>query len=84
VVAEALALEWKGRRGWGYSHACPNTQVRGAGMGGGVGIGVGMERGRGWGYGPVCQNTECGWLLRHWHWRWHGKGGEGGDMVVHV
>jgi len=48
VVALALALEWKG--------------------------------GRGWGYGRACQNTECGWLLR----RWHGKGGEGGDMVVHV
>jgi len=45
VVAEALALEWKGRRGWGYSHACPNTQVRGAGVGGGVGIGIGMEMG---------------------------------------
>ena len=48
MVAEALALEWKGGRGWGCGH--------------------------------TCQNIECGWLLR----RWNGKGGEGGDTVVHV
>jgi len=34
VVAEALALEWKGRRGWGYGRACLKTQVREAGVGG--------------------------------------------------
>ena len=35
VVAEALVLDWKGRRGWGYSHACRNMQVRRAGACGG-------------------------------------------------
>jgi len=37
VVAEALALalEWKGRRGWGYGCACPNTQLREPGVSGG-------------------------------------------------
>jgi len=35
MAAEALALDWKGRRGWGYGHACRNTQVRRAGVGGG-------------------------------------------------
>ena len=37
VVAEALALalEWKGRRGWGYSCACMNMQLREPGVGGG-------------------------------------------------
>jgi len=34
VVAEALALEWKGRRGWGCGHVCLKTQVREAGVGG--------------------------------------------------
>jgi len=34
VVVEALALEWKGRRGWGYGRACPKTQVIEAGVGG--------------------------------------------------
>ena len=42
------------------------------------------KRGRGWGCGCACQNTECGWLLKRWRWRWNGKGGEGGDTVVHV
>ena len=51
-------------------------------MGGGCGIGIGMERGGGWGYGRVCPDTECGWWLRLW--RWNGKGGEGGDTVMHV
>jgi len=35
VAAEALALDWKGRRGWGYGHACRNMQVRRAGARGG-------------------------------------------------
>jgi len=35
VVAEALVLERKGKRGWGYGRACPNTQVKEAGVGGG-------------------------------------------------
>ena len=35
VVAEALVLERKGKRGWGYGRACPNMQVKGAGVGGG-------------------------------------------------
>jgi len=35
VAAEALVLDWKGRRGWGYGHAYQNTQVRRAGVGGG-------------------------------------------------
>jgi len=35
VVAEALALDWKGRGGWGYGHACWNMQVRRAGAHGG-------------------------------------------------
>jgi len=34
VVVEALALEWKGRRGWGYGRAYPKMQVREAGVGG--------------------------------------------------
>jgi len=32
---EALAMDGKGERGWGYGHACLNTQVRRAGVGGG-------------------------------------------------
>jgi len=26
VVAEVLALEWKGGRGWGYGRTCPNME----------------------------------------------------------
>ena len=35
MVAEVLVLDWKGRREWGYSYACQNMQVMGAGVGGG-------------------------------------------------
>ena len=35
VAAEVLVLDWKGRREWGYSYACQNMQVMGAGVGGG-------------------------------------------------
>jgi len=43
VVADVLALEQKGGRGWGYGCACPNWVAE-------------ALHGRGWGYGHACQD----------------------------
>jgi len=45
VVVEALALKWKGGRGWGCSSACPNWVVAEV-------LALEWKGGRKWGY--VC------------------------------
>ena len=67
VVAEVLALEWKGGRGWIWSCVSEYRVWVVAEV-----LVLKWKGGRGWGYGRACPNMECGWWLRRWCW--NGKG----------